>query len=193
MTVQGTTDEAVIHQNEAVGSTAAASDEDAARSLLAEARYDAFTLVTEARKEAEGILDQARAEAAGIIRAAEVAAEATTARAVEDAETIREQASEQAAASPYVEAPTAAGEESTEPTEPASELKDVASDIEHRFEALASKDTPAHQETPRPMKASVERDSFYNRRSAKLPRIGVEAGRQVVGMTRSMRQSIETD
>lgn len=38
-----------------------------------------------------------------------------------------------------------------------------------------------------------ERDSFYNRRSANLPRIGEEAGREAIDMTRSMRKLMETD
>ncbi len=41
--------------------------------------------------------------------------------------------------------------------------------------------------------ATEERDSFYNRRSANLPRIGEEGGRSAIDMTRSMRKLMETD
>ncbi len=38
-----------------------------------------------------------------------------------------------------------------------------------------------------------ERESFYNRRSAKLPRIGVEGGRGALDMTRSIREALDSD
>lgn len=38
-----------------------------------------------------------------------------------------------------------------------------------------------------------ERESFYNRRSAKLPRLGDDGGRSALNMTRTMRETLETD
>jgi cell division septum initiation protein DivIVA len=52
---------------------------------------------------------------------------------------------------------------------------------------------PTDDEKNAEPEVTVERDSFYNRRSANLPRIGEEGGRSAFDMTRSMRKLMETD
>jgi cell division septum initiation protein DivIVA len=56
-----------------------------------------------------------------------------------------------------------------------------------------SAEHPTDDEKNAEPEVTAERDSFYNRRSANLPRIGEEGGRSTFDMTRSMRKLMETD
>jgi vacuolar-type H+-ATPase subunit H len=191
--------------------------------LMTEARDEAETILDEARAEAAGtknaaeitaksvtekaagdsaqILESAREEAAGIVASAH--REAGEQHSVEDKDELEK---EHKALSDRV-----------------STLRTLADHLEDRFAALAESggkqvtppedqvdDTEGNESPPSidytpsvpppqrdkeesKSEEADERGSFYNRRSANLPRLGEEGGRGAFDMTRSMRQSMETD
>lgn len=194
--------------------------EEQARQIVAKARYEAFALVTEARGEAEAILDEARAEASGRIREAELHAEslvdAARIRADEipgsddrddseraeleaEHEELTERVSTLRSLARELEQRfdelTAQAEGQT--VEPA--MDSVQSNTVHAPSAAPVLDySPAVQPLPKANAAEQdavedEKGSFYNRRSAKLPRIGDEGGRSALDMMRSIRGTLEDD
>lgn len=183
---------------------------DDAKGLMAKARYDAFKLMTEARDEAESILEAARSEAADIVKEAKL-----TGESIVDAARLR--AGGVLAAEPD-DKNTAKAEleaEHAQLTERVSSLRTLATALEERFEALAAsaaQSPPRLEEPARPVidyspavappqkvqrgaeapnPTTEEKGSFYNRRSAKLPRIGEAGGRSALDMMKSIRETIE--
>lgn len=75
-------------------------------------------------------------------------------------------------------------------SEPSQEEPSKSTTIDYSpSEAPSSKD----EETPSAVTSEPERPSFYNRRSANLPRLGEESGQSILDMTRALRKSLESD
>jgi hypothetical protein len=106
--------------------------------------------------------------------------------------TLADQLEDRFAALAAPTAETAAPEEKAQdamPTKDSPTPKTSSPTIDHMPSAAHPSD---NDESTEP-EATEERDSFYNRRSANLPRIGEEGGRSAIDMTRSMRKLMETD
>lgn len=189
-----------------------------ARDLLAKARYEAFSLVTEARNEAEAILAEVRGEASDRMHEAELQAESIVdaARLRADEVVMAEDPNEPANAELEAE-----HEELTERVSTlrslAAELEQRFDALTAQAEGHPIEPKPANlspTEAHAPSEAPVldyspavapppradaeeedqgdeEKGSFYNRRSAKLPRIGDEGGRSALDMMRSIRGTFD--
>ncbi|MDJ0792575.1 MAG: hypothetical protein QNJ71_11830 [Acidimicrobiia bacterium] len=190
--------------------------QDAAKQILAKARYDAFRLVTDAREEAESILDEARLEAKTIVREAEEEARTIAEAAARKPEPPADEDATDGTTSSAVAELEA---EHRELTDRVGSLRDLADELEARFAALAEgahldadgrneagdgetdildyspsvphppKRTSADDEDEAPVVR--ERGSFYSRRSAKLPRIGEDGGKSALDMMRSIRETLD--
>jgi vacuolar-type H+-ATPase subunit E/Vma4 len=187
--------------------------------LMTEARDEAETILDEVRAEASGKTDAAKILATSTGEKAKAQAAEIVESAHEEAATIvagaHRRAGEEAAAADGA----ALEAEHKALSERVSSLRTIADQLEDRFAALAKTADPdraqstisqpsettkidyspsvapnatdepvVEPETPEP-----ERDSFYNRRSANLPRLGDEGGRSALDMTRTLRQSLETE
>jgi cell division septum initiation protein DivIVA len=198
----------------AAGTDPVPSADDAARSILAKARYEAFRLMTDAREEAEDILAEARAEADGIRTEAEMQAESIVDAAHMRADEIR---SAPAPEDPHsAESVATLEHEHRELTDRVGSLRLLADQLEERFAALAATANAPHpviEASPRPIldyspsvpsprtqpvevaepeaAPAEERGSFYSRRSAKLPRIGDAGGKNALDMMRTIRESYD--
>jgi hypothetical protein len=168
MTVRALESDAVEHDAELVTLPVSPAAPEAAAlaeadQIRAGARRDAFLLYTSARQDAERLIDEARAEAAGII------------------ETARVEAAELTAAS------RAAAEDA------AARLLSVALG-EHPVAAVVEE--PEVSSVPEPVAGSVpKRDgrSRYSVRSAKLPRLGDDAGRAALQAVSNLREAFTTE
>ena len=190
-----------------------------ARDLVAKARFDAFSLMTEARKEAESILEEARDEATRIVQEAEYKADSIvdaarlearelpstdidpTQTAALEAEhdaltervsTLRTLAAEleQRFDSLTAQADQAAAEQAAIVHDRFSDVHapSVAPIIDYSPAVDASRDGSEDEVSEAD---DSTKGSFYNRRSAKLPRIGDEGGRGALDMMRTIRSTLE--
>lgn len=178
------TDVASGRTSEAVAETVQEA-EDEARKIVASARYEAFRLMTGAREEAESILDQARAEAADILTRA-------------GTETPPSAVPSETAVSPRTPPADDAQLREDHSSDPNGPFRGIADQIEERFASMdptSRGDTGDPQELDPAIPTAREqtRASFYNRRSAKLPRLGEEAGRSALDMSRTMREHLSPE
>ncbi len=184
--------------------------------LMTEARGEAETILDEARAEATGTLTAARIAAEATATKAKSDADATKLAAIEDAAAIVASAHRTAGEQSQPEDSVALKDEHRALSERVSTLRTIADQLEDRFTALAmtagtsparaadatrrnpvpvlddspSVPTTANDEVAAaPVERDIERDSFYNRRSAKLPRLGEDGGRSALAMTRMFRES----
>lgn len=214
----GSTREATEQAKDASRQLLAKARYDAFR-LMTEARDEAETILDEARAEATGTRSAAEITSGSMIEEATTRAAAIVESAHEEAAAIVASAHRRAGE----EAPQSIDEELEAEHEALSErvstLRTLADQLEDRFAALARTAAPPSPEPPpadSPKSAKLdyspsvappvktvprdpndfedeEKESFYNRRSAKLPRLGDDGGRSALDMTRTMRQSLETD
>ncbi len=190
--------------------------------LMTEARDEAETILDEARAEAKGTKDAAEITAASATEKAETRAAEIVESAHQEAATIVAGAHRKAGEEPPVADGAALEAEHKALSERVSTLRTLADQLEDRFAALARTADPTSTEPsssvqtspsdspkmdyspavpPKPkaepvvetLTSDADRDSFYNRRSANLPRLGEDGGRSALDMTRAMRQSLETD
>jgi hypothetical protein len=188
--------------------------------LMTEARDEAETILDEARAEAEGTKKAAALRSASDIDAAEARAAEIVEAAHEEAASIVASAHRTAGDQDETENAEALEAEHKALSERVSTLKTLADQLENRFAALAA--TASAEPSPNAQdegpttnsaidySASVappskqadgqassapaeERDSFYHRRSAKLPRLGEDSGRGIFDLSRALRSSLESD
>ena len=163
-----------------------------ARQIIAKARYEAFRMVTEARNEADAILDHARAEAADLIGTSvtndTVAGENADLIAVNAA--LREEynelvdlidGSQQLIERLEIRLLDLATMPDTIPSLDGS-IEEVAIDVGSQVAPYVFDYSPAVAPPPKPSRTkSTERaETFYTRKSAKLPRIGTEGGKDAL-------------
>lgn len=190
--------------------------------LMTEARDEAETILDEARAEASGMTEAAEILASSTAEKAKIQAAEIVESAHEEAATIVAGAHRRAGEEAAAVDGAALEAEHKALSERVSTLRTIADQLEDRFAALAktADPDPSHSEPSQPSetseapkidyspsvasKAAVEaaekatnpdeeRGSFYNRRSANLPRLGDDGGRSALDMTRSIRQSLETE
>lgn len=186
--------------------------------LMTEARDEAETILDEARAEAAGARKAAEIKAESIAEKADGDAAAIVDAAHEEAASIVAGAHRTAGEQRINEDVDELEAEHQALSDRVSTLRTLADQLEDRFAALASptaESTEPDDEEPEASTPSLdyspsaahpednakgiapdstkERGSFYNRRSANLPRIGDEGGRGAIDMTRSMRKLMETD
>ena len=211
-------DQVVVQAEDASRELLAKARYDAFR-LMTEARDEAETILDEARAEAAGMAEAADILASSKAEKTKIQAAEIVESAHEEAATIvagaHRRAGEEAAATDDA----ALEAEHKALSERVSTLRTIADQLEDRFAALAKTadpdpdqslaagastapkmdyspsvaPKPADEPVPEVETPEVERDSFYNRRSANLPRLGEDGGRSALDMTRSMRQSLETE
>lgn len=177
---------------------------DEAEAILAESRAEAAGMKTAAEIIATSTTDKAKVDAAAIVESAHEEAASIVAGAHRRA---GEEAPDTSSHALEVEHKTL--------SERVSTLRTVADQLEERFAALASTAASPPPEEPsaaakpeyspsvapkpksepeaEPATTNEDRRSYYDRRSAKLPRLGDDAGRGALDMTRVMRKSLETD
>ena len=169
------------------------------RQIIAKARYEAFRMVTEARIEADAILDEAQAEAADLT-GSRVANDAV---AGENADLVAVNAALRTEYNELVDLIDSSQQliENLETrlldlaTMPDSipslegSVEDVALEIGSQVASYVFDYSPAVAPAPKPSRTkSTERaESFYTRKSAKLPRIGTEGGQEALDVVKSMR------
>lgn len=174
-----------------------------ARQIIAKARYEAFRMVTDARTDADSILHEARAEAETIVGSSD----ANEAIAAENADLVAVNAALRVEYNELVDLINASQDLLEQldvrlldlATMPDTHAPDLAS-IEPGLAAAEGSQvsgyvfdySPAVAPTPKPRKAkATERaESFYTRKSAKLPRIGREGGQDALDVVRSMRDRL---
>jgi vacuolar-type H+-ATPase subunit H len=171
-----------------------------ARQIIAQARYEAFRMVTEARNDADAILADARAEAAELTGASltnsSVADENADLLAVNAA--LRAEYNELAGliedSRQLIEMldtrllDLATMPDSIPPLD--GSVDEVAQDVGRQVAPFVIDYAPAVAPAPKPSRRkSTERaETFYTRKSAKLPRIGTEAGQDALDVVKSMRE-----
>jgi len=184
--------------------------------LMTDARSEADEILDQARAEAGGTVKAADIVAESTVAKAKTDAEATILAAKEEAAAIVASALRTAGERQQSTNSVALQDEHQELSDRVSTLRSVADQLEDRFAALArtastpisSGNTPeepaptdstpsiSHQDT-KASEASTEdptnKGSFYNRRSANLPRLGQENGQNVNDMTRIMRKSLDRE
>ena len=170
--------------------------ENEARQIIAKARYEAFRMVTDARNDADAILDEARAEAAELVGASED----NDAVAGENADLVAVNA--------------ALRVEYNELVDLVNESQDLIEKLDTRLLDLATMPdagtsadvgqpdmvstaapafvfdySPSVAPAPKPSRktTTVRAESFYTRKSAKLPRIGREGGKDALDTIKAMR------
>lgn len=190
--------------------------------LMTESRDEAETILAEARAEARGTREAAEMTSASAIEKADVQAAEIVESARQEAATIVAGAHRRAGEEAPATEPTALEAEHKELSERVSTLRTLADQLEDRFAALAQTAAPDQpKEPPSTLTAEsaataidyspsvappprtesatvsapteVARESFYNRRSANLPRLGEDGGRSALDMTRTMRQALEKE
>lgn len=190
--------------------------------LMTEARDEAETILDEARAEAGGMRKATELTAESLAAKADIDAAAIIESAHEEAAAIVASAHRTAGEQRIIEDKDDLEAEHQALSDRVSTLRTVADQLEDRFAALAAPPTEnagpeaqAHEETPEvgaptmdyspsvehpqddprhtAPEITEERGSFYNRRSANLPRLGEQGGRGALDMTRSMRKFLETD
>lgn len=174
-----------------------------ARQMIAKARYEAFKMVTDARSDAESILGDARAEAAELASAGD----SNTVIAGENADLVAVNAALRVEYNELVDLINTS-QDVVEKLD--ARLVDLAtmSDTIVLADSEASAEmapddrataapyvfdyTPSVAPAPKPSsRMSTERaESFYTRKSAKLPRIGREGGKDALDIVRAMRDSM---
>lgn len=191
--------------------------------LMTEARSEADEVLDQARAEAGGTVTAAEIVAESTIAKAKEEAAETIIAAKEEAAAIVASALRTAGEHSPANDPVALTAEHRELSDRVSTLRVVADQLEERFAALAStagtpivtgdrSDEPTPSDSvpavvPEAMSASEasvtdtavdltdasDRGSFYNRRSANLPRLGQDNGQNVNDMTRIMRESLDRE
>lgn len=187
--------------------------------LMTEARDEAETILDEARAEATGTTEAAEILANSTAEKAKSQAAAIVESAHEEAATIVAGAHRRAGEETANADGAALEAEHKALSERVSTLRTIADQLEDRFAALAKTADPDPSPSPASKPANVpkidyspsvapkaavepaeeagtteeERGSFYNRRSANLPRLGDDGGRSALDMTRAMRQSLESE
>jgi len=188
--------------------------------LMTETRQEAEDILLEARTEAVGITNAAEIAAAAIVENAKARAEETVTAATEEGAAIVARAHRTAGEEALDQDSDALRDEHRKLTDRVSTLKTLADQLEDRFAALAAttsqsaetsvpkaKTSPKIDYSPTVEAAPTEKDdaestetapsasrgSFYNRRSANLPRLGRENGEDVATMTRALRKSLDTE
>ncbi len=184
--------------------------------LMTEARGEAETILDEARAEAAGTVTAARITAEATTTKAQAQADATKIAAKEEAATIVAGAHRTAGEHSQTEDPVALKAEHRALSERVSTLRIIADQLEDRFAALAktagtppakaadpSPQSPepvldyspsvaaaaTNTDTETPSEPEIKKDSFYNRRSANLPRLGDDRGRSALNITRMFRET----
>jgi hypothetical protein len=182
--------------------TAADRATNEARQIIAKARHEAFRMVTEARNDADAILAEARAEAAeltgtGLINSS-VADENADLLVVNAA--LRAEYNELAGliedSQQLIETlDTRLLDLATMPDSMPSlhgSVDEVAQDVGRQIAPFVFDYSPSVAPAPKPSRRkNTERaESFYARKSAKLPRIGTEGGKDALDVVRSMREQM---
>lgn len=184
--------------------------------LMTEARGEAETILHEARAEAAGTVTAARITAETTTTKAQAHADATKIAAKEEAAAIVAGAHRTAGEHSQTEDSVALKAEHRALSERVSTLRIIADQLEDRFAALAKTagTSPAktadpapqnpgpvldyspsvaaaakNKDTETPTEPEIKRDSFYNRRSANLPRLGDDRGRSALNITRMFRET----
>jgi len=190
--------------------------------LMTEARDEAETILDEARAEAAGTKKAAEITAETVATKAKSDAAEIVESAREEAAAIVAGAHRSAGEQRMSDENDELEAEHQALSDRVSTLRTLADQLEDRFAALAAPDTdvavpketvrevtpeaptptidyspsaahPEKVQTDSGPTVTEERGSFYNRRSANLPRLGEEGGRGALDMTRSMRKSMESD
>jgi vacuolar-type H+-ATPase subunit H len=171
-----------------------------ARQIIAKARYDAFRMVTDARTDADSIIDEAKAEATELVSASE----ANDTIAGENADLVAVNAALRVEYNELVDLINESKELLDRLDVRLLDLATMPDTIPKVHEGSSVEVTagPASEATPfvidyspavaPPVKpsrdtTSARAESFYTRKSAKLPRIGREGGQQALDVVRSMR------
>jgi vacuolar-type H+-ATPase subunit H len=168
------------------------------------AELTAASAAGRADEESNKIIESAREEAAAIVARAHRTAgeqessedgdqlEAEHKALSERVSTLRSLASqlEDRFAALAATAGTPAPDRASTPTHPADASQDRAAPI---IDYSPVVDPKPKDDAKTPATESDNRESFYNRRSANLPRLGEEGGRSAFNMTRLMREAMETD
>jgi hypothetical protein len=202
-----TTDQIKIadaHVGDSDGSpeTAVAADRAAneARQIIAKARYEGFRMVTDARNDADAILDEAKAGAAELLSASE----ANDAIAGENADLTAVNAALRVEYNELVDLvnesqdlierlDTRLLDLATMPDTVTSSDKErsgeVSADATSTVPAFVFDYSPSVAPAPKPSrtKTTSRAESFYTRKSAKLPRIGREGGKDALDAVKAMR------
>ena len=188
---------------------------DEAETILDEARAEAAgtkkaaeltaaSRAERAEEESNKIIESAREEAAAIVARAHRTAgeqessedgdqlEAEHKALSERVSTLRVLASqlEDRFAALAATAGSPAPDPASTPTPPTAESQDRAAPAIDYSPAVEPK---PKDEATTPAAESDDRQSFYNRRSANLPRLGEDGGRSALNMTRMMREALESD
>lgn len=175
-----------------------------ARQIIAKARYEAFRMVTDARADADAILEEARSEASDLSGIAG----ANDAVAAENADLVAVNAALRVEYNELVDLINGSQdlldelnvrllELATMPdTDTAVALGLVDGSPEQGEVATFAFDySPSVAPLPKPSKSvsTVRAESFYTRKSAKLPRIGREGGEDALNVVRSMRDRLRDE
>jgi len=187
---------------------------DEAESILDEARAEAAGTITAARITAEATTAKAQSDAEATKTAAteEVATIVASAhrrtgeqsqtedsvaleaehRALSDRvsnlRTIADQLEDRFAALAKTAGSSPADADGTPPAAPASSPEPVLD-----YSPSVAKATRREEDQEIPAESEVVKESFYNRRSAKLPRLGDDGGRSALDMTRIFRESLDNE
>ena len=187
---------------------------DEAEQILDEAKAEAAGAKKAAKVAADAVSEKARADAAAIVESAQEEAAAIVATShrvagemnppgresaleaehealsqrVSTLRTLADQLEDRFAAL----AQTAGSHrvETADPSADASAPEDPSAVLDYSPSVAPP---PRPEVTSEPEVPQEERGSFYNRRSANLPRLGADGGRGALDMTRSLRESLETD
>ncbi len=187
--------------------------------LMTETSQEAEDILVQARTEAAGTLKAADISAEAIVEKAKANAQATITSATEEGAAIVAKAHRSAGEEATPPDTTELLNEHRNLTDRVSTRRTLANQLEDRFAALASTTGGAQSKTTEPKtvaapttdhspsmapETSVEtkeekspvsdgRGSFYNRRSANLPRLGKEDRESVAAMTRNLRKPLNSD
>jgi vacuolar-type H+-ATPase subunit H len=198
--------ESAVGAINAVPESGVAADRSAneARQIVAKARYEAFRMVTDARNDADAILEEAQAEAAGVVDFTE----ANGTIAAENADLVAVNAALRAEYNEFVDLINASQDLlekldvrlldlATMPDTLGQDDLDALAEIVvgEKFESkpYVFDYTPSVAPEPKPGKkkaTTVRAESFYTRKSAKLPRIGREGGQDALAAVKSMRDAL---
>jgi len=173
---------------------------DDADTIIGEARREAFVLVTESRKDADRTIEdgkamvvEARTEALGVVNEAEQETERLmTARQADLDKLHAEYEAESAALIDRIHTLRSISDDLTAKSAPAAQPTPTPEAPPTKNEARTA-DVSRTTNEPAPKDASEAptaeriRESFSGRRSAKLPRIGEEAGRSALAAANAMR------
>ena len=190
------------NDSQAFGATESRAANEA-RQIIAKARYEAFRMVTDARADADSVLDDARAEAETVVGSNE----ANQTIAAENADLVAVNAALRVEYNELVDLINASQDLleqldvrlidlATMPdthTPEGAPLRSVsASAGASQASAFVFDYSPAVAPAPKPTKVkNTDRaESFYTRKSAKLPRIGREGGQDALNVVRSMRDRL---